>query len=95
MYFLNFTPLFIQVLAHRWGHWTTLQWVGRILWDQSSTLVLMVERVQSADAINRQLTMEQIYTVITPLLVLASDLLMDMMEKLKVKLYISLNLGVY
>ncbi|KAA0721041.1 Cilia- and flagella-associated protein 54 [Triplophysa tibetana] len=72
-----------MVLAHRWGQWTTLQWACRILWDQSSTLVLMVERLQSPDVHNRQLTMEQLYTVITPLLVLATDLLMDMMEKLK------------
>ncbi|KAK2892722.1 hypothetical protein Q8A67_012710 [Cirrhinus molitorella] len=72
-----------MVLAHRWGHWTTLQWACRTLWDQSSTLVLMVERAQSPDASDRWLTIEQLYTVITPLLVLASDLLMDMMEKLK------------
>ncbi|XP_057180735.1 cilia- and flagella-associated protein 54-like [Triplophysa rosa] len=72
-----------MVLAHRWGQWTTLQWACRILWDQSSTLVLMLERLHSPDVHNRQLTMEQLYTVITPLLVLATDLLMDMMEKLK------------
>jgi len=44
----------------------------------------MIERAQGTDAHARQLTKEQLYTVITPLLVLASDLLMDMMEKLKV-----------
>ncbi|KAK7149598.1 hypothetical protein R3I94_009044 [Phoxinus phoxinus] len=72
-----------MVLAHRWSHWTTLQWVCRTLWDQTSTLALMIERAQCPDAHARQLTIEQLYTVITPLLVLASDLLMDMMEKLK------------
>ncbi|KAG1953321.1 cilia- and flagella-associated protein [Pimephales promelas] len=72
-----------MVLAHRWSHWTTLQWVCRTLWDQTSTLALMIERAQGTDAHARQLTKEQLYTVITPLLVLASDLLMDMMEKLK------------
>lgn len=74
-----------QVLAHRWGHWTTLQWACRTLWDQSSTLILMLD----PDALSGQLKLEQMYTVITPLLVLASDLLMDMMEKLKVKLYLT------
>nr|XP_055046418.1 cilia- and flagella-associated protein 54-like isoform X2 [Misgurnus anguillicaudatus] len=68
-----------MVLAHRWGHWTTLQWACRTLWDQSSTLILMLD----PDALSGQLTLEQIYSVLTPLLVLASDLLMDMMEKLK------------
>ncbi|XP_016134498.1 cilia- and flagella-associated protein 54 [Sinocyclocheilus grahami] len=72
-----------MVLAHRWGHWTTLQWACRTLWDQSSTLGLMLERTQGPDAHAGRLTIEQLYTVITPLLVLASDLLMDMMEKLK------------
>ncbi|XP_048011696.1 cilia- and flagella-associated protein 54 isoform X3 [Megalobrama amblycephala] len=72
-----------MVLAHRWSHWTTLQWACRILWDQTSTLALMIERAQGPDARARQLTIEQLYTVITPLLLLASDLLMDMMEKLK------------
>ncbi|XP_051544314.1 cilia- and flagella-associated protein 54 [Myxocyprinus asiaticus] len=72
-----------MVLAHRLGHWTTLQWVCQTLWDQSSILANMVEQSQGADAHSRQLTIEQLYTVITPLLVLASDLLMDMMERLK------------
>ncbi|XP_058629752.1 cilia- and flagella-associated protein 54-like isoform X3 [Onychostoma macrolepis] len=72
-----------MVLAHRWGHWTTLQWVCRTLWDQSSTLALMIERTQGPNVSARRLTIEQLYTVITPLLALASDLLMDMMEKLK------------
>ncbi|XP_073695305.1 cilia- and flagella-associated protein 54 [Garra rufa] len=72
-----------MVLAHRWGHWTTLQWACRTFWDQSSTLVLMVERAQGPDANVSRLPIEQLYTVITPLLVLAADLLMDMMEKLK------------
>ncbi|XP_051974973.1 cilia- and flagella-associated protein 54 [Xyrauchen texanus] len=72
-----------MVLAHRLGHWTTLQWVCQTLWDQSSILAQMVEQTHGADAHSRQLTIEQLYTVITPLLVLASDLLMDMMERLK------------
>ncbi|TRY62256.1 hypothetical protein DNTS_014519, partial [Danionella cerebrum] len=70
-----------MVLAHRWGHWTTLQWACRILWDQSRAMVLMCER--DPEHFSGQLTLDQLYTVITPLLVLASDLLMDMMEKLK------------
>nr|XP_021330926.1 cilia- and flagella-associated protein 54 isoform X1 [Danio rerio] len=71
------------VLSHRWGYWTTLQWACRILWDQCCTLTLMLEQSQEPNANARQLTIQQLYTEITPLLVLASDLLMDMMEKLK------------
>ncbi|XP_043093869.1 cilia- and flagella-associated protein 54 [Puntigrus tetrazona] len=72
-----------MVLAHRWGHWTTLQWACRTFWDQSNTLALMIEQTQGPDANARQLMIEQLYAVITPLLLLASDLLMDMMDKLK------------
>ncbi|XP_036433426.1 cilia- and flagella-associated protein 54 [Colossoma macropomum] len=67
-----------MVLAHRGRLWTSLQWVCRILWDEFSTMVLLVER----DSLSK-LTLDQFYTLFTPLLVLASDLLMDMMERLQ------------
>ncbi|XP_017572344.1 cilia- and flagella-associated protein 54 [Pygocentrus nattereri] len=67
-----------MVLAHRGHLWTSLQWVCRILWDEFSTMVLLVER----DAPSK-LTLDQFCTVFTPLLVLASDLLMDMMQRLQ------------
>ncbi|KAI4876053.1 hypothetical protein NFI96_030101 [Prochilodus magdalenae] len=67
-----------MVLAHRGRLWTSLKWACQILWDEFSTMVLLVV-CDSSD----KLTLHQFYTVFTPLLVLASDLLMDMMERLQ------------
>ncbi|XP_072529245.1 cilia- and flagella-associated protein 54 [Salminus brasiliensis] len=71
-----------MVLAHRAGLWMSLQWVCGILWDQLSTIVLLVECGQMSESPSN-LTLDQFYTVFTPLLVLASDLLMDMMARLQ------------
>ncbi|XP_076861097.1 cilia- and flagella-associated protein 54 isoform X4 [Brachyhypopomus gauderio] len=71
-----------MVLAHRGGHWTSLQWVCETLWDQFNTLAVLVEHIQGSDT-SGLFTLDQYYTVFTPLLALASDLLMDMCEKLK------------
>lgn len=76
----------VQVLAHRGGLWTSLQWVCRILWDQFADMALLVECSQIFDSATT-LTLDQFYTMFTPLLVLASDLLMDMMERRQVGLY--------
>ncbi|XP_066523856.1 cilia- and flagella-associated protein 54 isoform X2 [Hoplias malabaricus] len=72
-----------MVLAHRGCLWTSLQWVCSILWDQFSNMVLLVQHDQICDS-SSKLTLDQLCTVFTPLLVLASDLLMDMMERLQV-----------
>ncbi|XP_060759219.1 cilia- and flagella-associated protein 54 [Neoarius graeffei] len=71
-----------MVLAYRGSLWTSLQWVCEILWDQFNTIAFLVECSQSAETPST-LTLEQFYTVFTPLLALASELLMDMMEKLQ------------
>ncbi|KAK3544197.1 hypothetical protein QTP86_008341 [Hemibagrus guttatus] len=71
-----------MVLAYRGRLWTSLQWVSEILWDQFSNIAFLVECSQSSENPST-LTLEQFYTVFTPLLALASELLMDMMEKLQ------------
>ncbi|XP_019903314.2 cilia- and flagella-associated protein 54 isoform X2 [Esox lucius] len=71
-----------MVLAHRGGHWTTLQCVCRSLWDQGYTIALLVERGASMEP-PIPLTLDQFYSFLAPLFELATDLLMDMMERLQ------------
>ncbi|KAF5908404.1 cilia- and flagella-associated protein 54 [Clarias magur] len=71
-----------MVLAHRGSLWTSLQWVCEVLWDQFNTIAFLVECSQSSETPST-LTLDQFYTVFTPLLALASELLMDMMQKLQ------------
>ncbi|KAJ7996134.1 hypothetical protein DPEC_G00233920 [Dallia pectoralis] len=71
-----------MVLAHRGGHWTTLQYVCRTVWDQGCTIAPLVERGASVDP-PIAFTLDRLYSVLTPLFELASDLLMDMMERLQ------------
>lgn len=75
-----------QVLAHRGGHWTTLQCVCRTLWDQGCTITLLVDRGTSMEP-PIPLTLDQLNTVLTPLFELATDLVMNMMETMQVSLY--------
>ncbi|XP_035384159.1 cilia- and flagella-associated protein 54 isoform X3 [Electrophorus electricus] len=71
-----------MVLAHRGGQWTSLQWACGILWDQFCTMAVLVEQNQGSNTPD-PFTLDQYYTVFTPLFALASDLLMDMGEKLQ------------
>ncbi|KAL0993745.1 hypothetical protein UPYG_G00113070 [Umbra pygmaea] len=71
-----------MVLAHRGGHWTTLQCVCRTLWDQGCTIAVLVERGASMNP-PIPLTLDQFYTFWTTLFELATDFLMDMMDKLQ------------
>ncbi|KAI1882318.1 hypothetical protein AGOR_G00249440 [Albula goreensis] len=66
-----------MVLAHRGRLWASLQWVCRSLWDQASAVTMLVERGHTA------LTLEQLNSALTPLLALATDLLIDMMHRLQ------------
>eukprot|EP00064_Thunnus_orientalis_P016483 superscaffoldBa00003282_g16549 len=70
-----------QVLAHRGSHWTNLQTVCQTMWDQSYRLAILVQR---ADQVKPPflLTTDQLHTTFTPLLVLSTDLIMDMLNKL-------------
>ncbi|XP_020307860.2 cilia- and flagella-associated protein 54 [Oncorhynchus kisutch] len=71
-----------MVLAHRGGHWTTLQCVCRTLWDQGCTITLLVDRGTSMEP-PIPLTLDQLNTVLTPLFELATDLVMNMMETMQ------------
>lgn len=73
----------LQVLAHRGGLWTSLQWTCQVLWDQAIIITQLVERGPSQDQ-PAPLSLDQLYNVLSPLLVLATDLLLDMMVKLQV-----------
>ncbi|XP_071372086.1 cilia- and flagella-associated protein 54, partial [Centroberyx affinis] len=70
-----------MVLAHRGGHWTTLQCVCQTLWDQGCRVAVLVQRAAQLDPPS-PLTVDQLHTSLTPLLVLATDLLMDMLNRL-------------
>ncbi|KAM9847036.1 cilia- and flagella-associated protein 54 [Aulostomus maculatus] len=71
-----------MVLAHRGSHWTTLQSVCQTVWEQSSRLVELEERVShfKPSFLN---TAEQLHNIFAPLLVLATDLVMDMLNRLE------------
>ncbi|XP_024862076.1 cilia- and flagella-associated protein 54 [Kryptolebias marmoratus] len=66
-----------MVLAHRGNHWTTLQHVCQTVWDHSHRITTAVQRAASP------VTSDQLSTIFTPLLVLAADLMMDMLNKLE------------
>ncbi len=72
-----------QVLAHRGSHWTTLQCVCQALWDHYCRLTVLVQRAAQFE-LPSLITGEQLHTTFTPLLVLASDLIMDMLNRLGV-----------
>ncbi|XP_029304212.1 cilia- and flagella-associated protein 54 [Cottoperca gobio] len=70
-----------MVLAHRGSHWTTLQCVCQTLWDQSCSITVLVQRAAELE-LPSPLTADQLHTTLTPLLVLATDLIMDMLSRL-------------
>uniref|UniRef100_UPI0037E847B8 cilia- and flagella-associated protein 54 n=1 Tax=Semicossyphus pulcher TaxID=241346 RepID=UPI0037E847B8 len=70
-----------MVLAHRGSHWTTLQCVCRTVWDHSCNLTDLVQRVAQLEPPS-PVTADQLHTTFTPLLVLATDLIMDMLNRL-------------
>lgn len=81
----SYLILFIifQVLAHRGNHWTTLQCVCQTLWDQSCRITVLVQRAAQLET-PCTITAEQLHSILTPLLVLATDFIMDMLQKLGV-----------
>ncbi|KAM4545334.1 cilia- and flagella-associated protein 54-like isoform 3-T3 [Odontesthes bonariensis] len=82
---LNKAALHVQramVLAHRGSHWTTLQCVCQSLWDQTCRITLMMQRAAQPEA-SSLVTADQLHAIFTPLLVLATDLLMDMLNRLQ------------
>ncbi|KAM7374329.1 hypothetical protein PAMP_006995 [Pampus punctatissimus] len=70
-----------MVLAHRGSHWTTLQSVCQTMWDQSCRIAVLVQRAAHVKP-SFLLTADQLCTTFTPLLVLSTDLIMDMLNRL-------------
>uniref|UniRef100_UPI0009B47C99 cilia- and flagella-associated protein 54 n=1 Tax=Monopterus albus TaxID=43700 RepID=UPI0009B47C99 len=70
-----------MVLAHRGNHWTTLQCVCQTVWDQSCKTAFLVQTAAQLEPPSI-ITAEQLHTTITPLLVMSTDLIMDMINKL-------------
>ncbi|XP_029029514.1 cilia- and flagella-associated protein 54-like isoform X2 [Betta splendens] len=69
-----------MVLAHRGSHWTTLQYVCQNVWEQSCRLALFAQR--AAELEPPCVTTDQLQTFFMPLLTLATDLIMDMLNRL-------------
>ncbi|XP_029924999.1 cilia- and flagella-associated protein 54 [Myripristis murdjan] len=70
-----------MVLAHRGGHWTTLRCVCQTLWDQGCRITALVQRAAQLHS-SCPISVDQLHTTLTPLLVLATDLLLDMLDRL-------------
>lgn len=91
VFYVSVINLF-QVLAHRGSHWTTLQRVCQTLWDHSCRIAVLAQRASQVKP-PLPLTAEQLYTTFTPLLVLSTDLIMDMLNRLGVSIiYIYVNM---
>ncbi|KAK2828620.1 hypothetical protein Q5P01_019654 [Channa striata] len=71
-----------MVLAHRGSHWTILQCVCQTVWDHSCRISFLVKSAAHFE-LPSVITVEQLHTTITPLLVMATDLIMDMLNKRK------------
>ncbi|XP_068456804.1 cilia- and flagella-associated protein 54 isoform X1 [Clinocottus analis] len=81
---LNKAALHFQramVLAHRGRHWTTLQSVCQTVWDQSCRITVLIQRAAQHEPPS-SITADQLHTIFTPLLVMATDLIMDMLNQL-------------
>ncbi|XP_034539939.1 cilia- and flagella-associated protein 54-like isoform X4 [Notolabrus celidotus] len=70
-----------MVLAHRGSHWTYLQYVCQTMWDQNCRITDLWQRATELEP-NFPITADQLNTIFTPLLVLATDLIIDMMSRL-------------
>ncbi|CAJ1063980.1 cilia- and flagella-associated protein 54-like isoform X6 [Xyrichtys novacula] len=71
-----------MILAHRGSHWTYLQYVCQTVWDQSCRITDLVQSTAEVEP-HSPVIAEQLNTIFDPLLVLAMDLLLDMMNRLE------------
>ncbi|XP_065819323.1 cilia- and flagella-associated protein 54 isoform X4 [Labrus bergylta] len=81
---LNKTALHLQrsmVLAHRGSHWTYLQYVCQSVWDQSCRISDLMQKAAQLEPPST-VTADQLNTTFTPLLVLSTDLIIDMLNRL-------------
>ncbi|XP_078786741.1 cilia- and flagella-associated protein 54 isoform X3 [Oryzias latipes] len=67
-----------MVLAHRGGHWTLLLCVCQTVWNHSCKITV-TSQLEAPPPV----TEDQLHDIFTPLLVLATDLVMDMLNKLE------------
>ncbi|KAM4726245.1 cilia- and flagella-associated protein 54 [Anableps anableps] len=72
-----------MVLAHRGNHWTNLQFVCQTLWNQIGKLTTTIQQVALRE-ISSSVTADQLHAIFTPALVQATDLMLDMLDKLKI-----------
>ncbi|XP_061558417.1 cilia- and flagella-associated protein 54-like [Phycodurus eques] len=70
-----------MVLAHRGGHWTNLQKVCHTVWEESNRIIAL-EQTASQLQPPFLVTSDELHNTFTPLLVLATDLIMDMLSRL-------------
>ncbi|KAM3601812.1 uncharacterized protein V6R79_019265 [Siganus canaliculatus] len=70
-----------MVLAHRGGHWAFLRYLCHTVWDQNSRITFLAQEAAQLEA-PFPLTADALHTTFTPLLVLATDLTMDMLNRL-------------
>ncbi|XP_066561432.1 cilia- and flagella-associated protein 54 isoform X1 [Amia ocellicauda] len=72
-----------MVLAHRGGHWACLQWVCRMLWDQASVADQLLGWAAPIPEQSCPLSLEHLHATLTPVLLLASHCLLDMIQRLQ------------
>ncbi|XP_016529392.1 cilia- and flagella-associated protein 54 isoform X1 [Poecilia formosa] len=72
-----------MVLAHRGNHWTTLQYMCQSVWDQNHKLTAMVQNGALNKSFPSVIT-DELQAIFTPLLVLATDFMLDMLTKLQI-----------
>nr|XP_046266152.1 cilia- and flagella-associated protein 54-like isoform X1 [Scatophagus argus] len=72
-----------MVLAHRGSHWTILQYVCQTVWDHSCRIAVLIQSTAQLEP-PCPITADQLHSTFTSLLVLATDLIMDMLNKLGV-----------
>ncbi|XP_071316210.1 cilia- and flagella-associated protein 54 isoform X2 [Trachinotus anak] len=70
-----------MVLAHRGSHWTKLQCVCQTVWNQNCRIAFLVQTAAQFESHSPSIA-EQLHTTFTQLLVLATDLIMDMLNRL-------------
>ncbi|XP_077447691.1 cilia- and flagella-associated protein 54 isoform X2 [Stigmatopora argus] len=70
-----------MVLAHRGGHWTNLQKVCYTVWEESNRIITL-EQTASQFQPPFLVTSNELHNIFNPLLVLATDLIMDMLSRL-------------
>ncbi|XP_054611224.1 cilia- and flagella-associated protein 54-like [Dunckerocampus dactyliophorus] len=70
-----------MVLAHRGGHWTTLQKVCHTVWEESSRITALQQTAAQLQP-PFLVTSEQLHKIFTPLLVHTTDLIIDMLSRL-------------